>query len=151
MYSFGVLVLEVMSGRRALELSDPSGVVLITDWAWTHAKAGRPGDVLAEALRKEPSTSVAAMERYVLVGILCAHVTVAFRPSMPEALRMLEGDMDVPTLSDRCVYSSSNAATHRSTRHAATELSKGSYGENNITMEENTTMEEKQEDWLGTQ
>ena len=101
MYSFGVLVLEVMSGRRALDLSDPSGVVLITDWAWTHAKAGRPGDVLAQALRKEASTSVAAMERYVLVGILCAHVTVAFRPSMPEALRMLEGDMDVPDLPDR--------------------------------------------------
>ncbi|XP_066307741.1 probable receptor-like protein kinase At1g11050 [Miscanthus floridulus] len=100
-YSFGVLVLEVMSGRRALDLSDPSGVVLITDWAWTHAKAGRPGDVLAQALRKEASTSVAAMERYVLVGILCAHVTVAFRPSMPEALRMLEGDMDVPDLPDR--------------------------------------------------
>ncbi|AQK99116.1 probable receptor-like protein kinase At1g11050 [Zea mays] len=100
-YSFGVLVLEVMSGRRALDLSDPSGVVLITDWAWAHAKAGRPGDVLAQALRKEPSTSVAAMERYVLVGILCAHVTVAFRPTMPEALRMLEGDMDVPDLPDR--------------------------------------------------
>ncbi|CAD6235458.1 unnamed protein product [Miscanthus lutarioriparius] len=63
--------------------------------------AGRPGDVLAQALRKEASTSVAAMERYVLVGILCAHVTVAFRPSMPEALRMLEGDMDVPDLPDR--------------------------------------------------
>ncbi|WVZ67917.1 hypothetical protein U9M48_016931 [Paspalum notatum var. saurae] len=100
-YSFGVLVLEVMSGRRALDLSDPSGVVLITDWAWTHVKAGRPRSVLAEVLRKEPSSSVAAMERFVLVGILCAHVTVACRPTMPEALRMLEGDMDVPDLPER--------------------------------------------------
>ncbi|RLN04794.1 putative receptor-like protein kinase [Panicum miliaceum] len=100
-YSFGVLVLEVMSGRRALDLADPSGVVLITDWAWTHVKAGRPREVLAEALRKEPSTVMVAMERFVLVGILCAHVTVACRPTMPEALRMLEGDMDVPDLPDR--------------------------------------------------
>ncbi|CAL4946293.1 unnamed protein product [Urochloa decumbens] len=100
-YSFGVLVLEVMSGRRALDLADPSGVVLITDWAWTHVKAGRPREVLAGALRKEPSAVVAAMERFVLVGILCAHVTVACRPTMPEALRMLEGDMDVPDLPDR--------------------------------------------------
>jgi len=100
-YSFGVLVLEVMSGRRALDLADPSGVVLITDWAWTHVKAGRPREVLAEALRREPSTVVVAMERFVLVGILCAHVTVACRPTMPEALRMLEGDMDVPDLPDR--------------------------------------------------
>ncbi|KAL6616496.1 hypothetical protein ACP70R_038766 [Stipagrostis hirtigluma subsp. patula] len=100
-YSFGVLVLEVMSGRHALDLSDPSGVVLITDWAWTLVKAGRPREVLAEALRKEQRATVEAMERFVLVGILCAHVTVACRPTMPEALRMLEGDMDVPELPDR--------------------------------------------------
>ncbi|XP_062207678.1 probable receptor-like protein kinase At1g11050 [Phragmites australis] len=100
-YSFGVLVLEVMSGRRALDLTDPSGVVLITDWAWTLVKAGRAREVLAKALREEHSTSVVALERFVLVGILCEHVTVACRPTMPEALRMLEGDMDVPDLPDR--------------------------------------------------
>uniref|UniRef100_A0A0D9V8M7 non-specific serine/threonine protein kinase n=1 Tax=Leersia perrieri TaxID=77586 RepID=A0A0D9V8M7_9ORYZ len=101
-YSFGVLVLEVMSGRRALDLSDPSGVVLITDWAWTLVKAGRAGEVVADAMREgEGVHAHAAMERFVLVGILCAHVTVACRPTMPEALRMLEGDVDVPDLPDR--------------------------------------------------
>jgi serine/threonine protein kinase len=101
-YSFGVLVLEVMSGRRALDLDDPSGVVLVTDWAWALVRAGRAREVLAEALlRGREGMSVADMERFVLVGILCAHVTVACRPTMPEALRMLEGDIDVPDLPDR--------------------------------------------------
>jgi hypothetical protein len=101
-YSFGVLVLEVMSGRRALDLDDPSGVVLVTDWAWALVRAGRAREVLAEALlRGREGMSVADMERFVLVGILCAHVTVACRPTMPEALRMLEGDVDVPDLPDR--------------------------------------------------
>jgi serine/threonine protein kinase len=101
-YSFGVLVLEVMSGRRALDLSDPSGVVLITDWAWALVRAGRAAEVVAAALReREGPAGVHAMERFVLVGILCAHVTVACRPTMPEALRMLEGDMDVPELPER--------------------------------------------------
>ncbi|PNT73321.1 hypothetical protein BRADI_2g56990v3 [Brachypodium distachyon] len=112
-YSFGVLLLEAMSGRRALDLSDPSGMVLITDWAWARVRAGRAREVLAETLRREAGeeeecrpTSVQAavamvMERFVLVGILCAHVTVACRPTMPEALRMLEGDVDVPDLPDR--------------------------------------------------
>ncbi|KAG5548173.1 hypothetical protein RHGRI_013766 [Rhododendron griersonianum] len=36
------------------------------------------------------------MERFVLVGILCAHVMVALRPTILEALKMLEGDIDVP-------------------------------------------------------
>ncbi|KAE8783364.1 putative receptor-like protein kinase [Hordeum vulgare] len=102
-YSFGVLVLEVMSGRPALDLAEPSGMVLVTDWAWTLVKAGRTREVLAEALlgEKECRATVEAMERFVLVGILCAHVTVACRPTMPEALRMLEGDVDVPDLPDR--------------------------------------------------
>jgi serine/threonine protein kinase len=101
-YSFGVLVLEVISGRHALDLADPSGVVVITDWAWALVKAGRAREVLAEALRKDPGAGAAgAMERFVLVGILCAHVTVACRPTMLEALRMLEGDVDVSELPDR--------------------------------------------------
>ncbi|CAM0883948.1 unnamed protein product [Alopecurus aequalis] len=101
-YSFGVLVLEVMSGRPALDLADPSGMVLVTDWAWALVRAGRAREVLAKALLGErEETSVAAMERFVLVGILCAHVTVACRPTMPEALRMLEGDVDLPALPDR--------------------------------------------------
>ncbi|KAF7025142.1 hypothetical protein CFC21_037371 [Triticum aestivum] len=102
-YSFGVLVLEVMSGRPALDLAEPSGMVLVTDWAWMLVKAGRTREVLAEALlrEKECRATVEAMERFVLIGILCAHVTVACRPTMPEALRMLDGDMDVPDLPDR--------------------------------------------------
>ncbi|KAM0925874.1 hypothetical protein ACQ4PT_003788 [Festuca glaucescens] len=101
-YSFGVLVLEVMSGRRALDLADPSGMVLVTDWAWALVRTGRAREVLAEALlREREGMSVVDMERFVLVGILCAHVTVACRPTMPEALRMLEGDLDVPELPDR--------------------------------------------------
>lgn len=41
------------------------------------------------------------MEKFVLVGILCAHVMVALRPTIGDTLRMLEGDMDVPELPDR--------------------------------------------------
>jgi hypothetical protein len=35
------------------------------------------------------------------VGILCAHLLVAFRPSMMDALKMLEGDCDIPEIPDR--------------------------------------------------
>uniref|UniRef100_A0A0D9WGQ1 non-specific serine/threonine protein kinase n=1 Tax=Leersia perrieri TaxID=77586 RepID=A0A0D9WGQ1_9ORYZ len=105
-YSFGVLVLEVMSGRRVLDMSAPaSGPVLITDWAWTLVKAGQTREILDEALATEESPRVGggrgAMERFVLVGILCAHVMVALRPTITEAVKMLEGDMDVPELPDR--------------------------------------------------
>ncbi|KVI01795.1 hypothetical protein Ccrd_009810 [Cynara cardunculus var. scolymus] len=41
------------------------------------------------------------MERFVLVGILCAHVMVALRPTIMDALKMLEGDIEVPAIPDR--------------------------------------------------
>ncbi|KAK3135525.1 hypothetical protein QOZ80_5BG0419980 [Eleusine coracana subsp. coracana] len=104
-YSFGVLVLEVMSARHVLDMTAPAGPVLITDWAWTLVKAGQAREVLDEAMLSAGAAAESprggAMERFVLVGILCAHVMVALRPTINEALKMLEGDMDVPELPDR--------------------------------------------------
>ncbi|KAG2619184.1 hypothetical protein PVAP13_3NG140845 [Panicum virgatum] len=100
-YSFGVLLLEIMSARRVLDMTSPAGPVLITDWAWTLVKAGQAREVLDEALSTAESPRSGVMEKFVLVGILCAHVMVALRPTIGEALRMLEGDMDVPELPDR--------------------------------------------------
>jgi hypothetical protein len=100
-YSFGVLLLEIMSGRRVLDMTAPAGPVLITDWAWTLVKAGQAREVLDEALSTAESPRSGVMERFVLVGILCAHVMVALRPTIGDAVRMLEGDMDVPELPDR--------------------------------------------------
>ncbi|KAI7991827.1 putative receptor-like protein kinase [Camellia lanceoleosa] len=47
------------------------------------------------------SNPKAIMERFVLVGILCAHVMVALRPTILDALKMLEGDIEVPAIPDR--------------------------------------------------
>ncbi|XP_072964809.1 probable receptor-like protein kinase At1g11050 [Typha angustifolia] len=101
-YSFGILVLETMSGRKALDMAAPSNMVLITDWAWTLIKAGRAAEVLDEVLMAgDAQNPKGIMERFVLVGILCAHVMVALRPTIAEAVRMLEGDVDLPAIPDR--------------------------------------------------
>lgn len=99
-YSFGILILEIMSGRKVLDTSN-SSILLITDWAWTHAKAGEIEEILEESIREGGPKRI--MERFVLVGILCAHVMVALRPTISEALKMLEGDIDIPSLPDRPV------------------------------------------------
>ncbi|CAM0955429.1 unnamed protein product [Alopecurus aequalis] len=100
-YSFGVLVLEILSARHVLDMSAQAGPVLITDWAWTLIKAGQSRDVLDKALSTGESPRGDVMERFVLVGILCAHVMVALRPTITEAVKMLEGDMDIPEIPDR--------------------------------------------------
>lgn len=97
-YSFGIVILEILSGRKVLDTSSPS-VLLITDWAWMLAKSGRVEEIFDESMREEGPKGV--MERFVLVGMLCAHVMVAFRPTIADALKMLEGDIDIPRLPDR--------------------------------------------------
>ncbi|XP_027333172.1 probable receptor-like protein kinase At1g11050 [Abrus precatorius] len=99
-YSFGIVILEIMSGRKVLDTLN-SSVVLITDWAWMLAKSGKVEEIFDGSIRKEGPEKI--MERFVLVGILCAHAMVALRPTIAEALKMLEGDIDIPSLPDRPV------------------------------------------------
>lgn len=97
-YSFGILILEIMSGRKVLDTTNPS-MVLITDWAWMLMKSGNIEGIVEESIREGGPKGI--MERFILVGILCAHVMVALRPTIAEALKMLEGDIDIPRLPDR--------------------------------------------------
>ncbi|KAG8364075.1 hypothetical protein BUALT_Bualt19G0088500 [Buddleja alternifolia] len=104
-YSFGVVVLEIMCGRKALDLSGSPRAFLITDWAWSLVKAGKIEKVLDASLMNGGDSlnanPIGIMERFVLVGILCAHVMVALRPTIVDALKMLEGDIELPTIPDR--------------------------------------------------
>ncbi|KAM3360928.1 putative receptor-like protein kinase [Capsicum galapagoense] len=98
-YSFGIVILEIMSGRRVLDASNSSPTLLVTDWAWTIVKSRNVEGIFDASIREEGPKRV--MERFVHVGILCAHVMVALRPTIEDALRMLEGDIDIPILPDR--------------------------------------------------
>ncbi|KAJ0747498.1 putative protein kinase RLK-Pelle-RKF3 family [Helianthus annuus] len=72
-YSFGIIVLEIMSGRKVLE----------------------------EVKGEMGTLPKGVMARFVKVGLVCAHALVALRPTILEALKMLEGDIDIPRLLDR--------------------------------------------------
>ncbi|KAJ0509049.1 putative protein kinase RLK-Pelle-RKF3 family [Helianthus annuus] len=107
-YSFGVVILEIMCGRKALDLSCNNSPrrFLITDWAWSLIKDGNVGQVLDPCLLGQGASNEAMnpkgiMERFVLVGILCAHVMVVLRPTIMDAIKMLEGDIEVPAIPDR--------------------------------------------------
>ncbi|XP_010475990.1 PREDICTED: probable receptor-like protein kinase At1g11050 [Camelina sativa] len=108
-YSFGVVVLEIMCGRKALDMSTSGSpnTFLITDWAWALVKAGKAEEALDQCLLRDEGLGMSnpkgIMERFLQVGILCAHVLVALRPTILDALKMLEGDIEVPPIPDRPV------------------------------------------------
>lgn len=121
-YSFGIVILEIMCGRKALDLSslENPNTFLITDWAWLLVKAGRSKEAFDPFLL-EGEGSVnrypkEIMERFLLVGLLCAHLMVALRPTILDALKMLEGDIEVPVIPDRPIYTHENVLISALTR-----------------------------------
>ncbi|GAU18723.1 hypothetical protein TSUD_80110 [Trifolium subterraneum] len=57
------------------------------------------GSILMEDEKSSNSRNI--MERFLLVGILCSHVIADSRPTILDGLKMLEGDIDVPSIPDR--------------------------------------------------
>ncbi|TKY56112.1 receptor protein kinase [Spatholobus suberectus] len=93
-YSFGIVILEIMSGRKVIDTLN-SSEDSIADWVWTLTESGKMGEIFDQSIREGPEK---IMERFIHVGMLCAHAVVALRPTIAEALKMLEGDIDIPKL-----------------------------------------------------
>ncbi|KAK6945614.1 SPARK domain [Dillenia turbinata] len=88
------------------EMGSHSEPHLLLVFGLTSAGAGKIDEVLDASLLRGGDVSGSSyprgiMERFVLVGILCAHVMVALRPTILDALKMLEGDIEVPNIPDR--------------------------------------------------
>ncbi|AQK68201.1 putative LRR receptor-like serine/threonine-protein kinase RKF3 [Zea mays] len=80
----------LLSGKKAfISLSEGQSFVL-TDWAWSLVRRGRTVEVIQEGMVDPGPTKV--MEKYVLVGALCTHPQLHARPTMEQALKILEAD-----------------------------------------------------------
>ncbi|CAD5312378.1 unnamed protein product [Arabidopsis thaliana] len=94
--------------RKSIILDVAKGLAYLHyDWAWSLVKAGKTEEALEQSLLREEGSGLSnpkgIMERFLQVGILCAHVLVALRPTILDALKMLEGDIEVPPIPDRPV------------------------------------------------
>ncbi|XP_057431349.1 L-type lectin-domain containing receptor kinase VII.1-like [Lotus japonicus] len=86
-YMFGILVLEVMCGRRPLEEGKPP----LVEWVWKQMVEGELVNAIDETLRAKEEFSVQEMERVLHLGLLCAYPEPKARPTMRQVLNILEG------------------------------------------------------------
>ncbi|CAN6334044.1 unnamed protein product [Urochloa humidicola] len=102
-YSFGIVLLEIVSGRRPAVVDHQTMVTPLLLWVW----GKHHSDVILEAadatLREEESSMEeehrGQMERALLVGLWCAHPDPMQRPPIAEAMRALQSkDMEIPQL-----------------------------------------------------
>ncbi|KAK7251799.1 hypothetical protein RIF29_35328 [Crotalaria pallida] len=95
-YSFGVMLLEIICCRRCvLELEQEEKVVLI-DWAYDCLWEGRV-DALVEGDNVALADKI-RLKKWVMIAMWCIQEHPEMRPTMKTAMHMLEGVVEVPNL-----------------------------------------------------
>ncbi|CAN5959541.1 unnamed protein product [Sphagnum jensenii] len=94
-YSFGILLLEIISGRKAI-LQNATTNIYLVEWAWSLHKTNMLISLVDQKLHNIIVES--EMRRVINVALLCVQVETTKRPIMSEVLSMLQGEMDLPNI-----------------------------------------------------
>jgi len=81
-YSFGVLLLEIVSGRCNNNAKLPVGERFILEKAWALHEGGQIADMVDTALVGHPDFNEEEACKFLRVGLLCTQDTLNYRPSM---------------------------------------------------------------------
>jgi len=96
-FSFGVLVLEVVCGRRPNEQNKPTSIV----WLMRLMERGEECSALDERLKGRSECDIDEVKRVLHLGLLCTHPDPHVRPSMRQVVKVLEGENLDENLLDR--------------------------------------------------
>ncbi|KAK2968479.1 hypothetical protein RJ640_030090 [Escallonia rubra] len=101
-YGFGILILEVMCGRRPIE----EGRTQLVQWVWELMRRGELVNALDERLRAKGGIDDEEAERLLHLGLLCAYPDSSTRPTMRQVLKALQGknEVDEPEGEDMDMY-----------------------------------------------
>ncbi|KAA0043739.1 putative L-type lectin-domain containing receptor kinase S.5 [Cucumis melo var. makuwa] len=96
-YSFGVLILEVICGRRPGNPSELGGYNgSLAHWAWEFHREGKIVEAVDE--RIEGQIVKEEIESLLILGIACCQPNPIQRPTMKIALQVLKGEANPPIL-----------------------------------------------------
>ncbi|XVF07377.1 hypothetical protein REPUB_Repub06bG0133400 [Reevesia pubescens] len=94
-YSFGVLLLEVVCGRKPGNQSEQNNYDnSIVNWLWAYHRKGRISD--AADSRMDGNFVEKEVECVLILGLACCHPNPHYRPSMRTVLQVLSGEADPP-------------------------------------------------------
>ncbi|KAF9594476.1 hypothetical protein IFM89_031594 [Coptis chinensis] len=116
-YSYGVLILEIISGRGSSNSAWGDDMMFLLEWTWKLRDEDNLLDVVDPELIEYP---VDEMLRFIKVALFCTQAASQHRPSMKQVVEMLSKevvDLDVKMLTKPDVYkrrSTENTSTSRS-------------------------------------
>ncbi|OAY60639.1 probable receptor-like protein kinase At2g42960 [Manihot esculenta] len=89
-YSFGVLLLEAVTGRDPVDYGRPANEVNLVEWLKMMVGSRRVEEVVDPNLEVKPTTR--ALKHALLVALRCVDPDAEKRPKMSQVVRILEGD-----------------------------------------------------------
>ncbi|CAJ1971363.1 unnamed protein product [Sphenostylis stenocarpa] len=115
-YSFGVVALETVSGKSNTNFRPNEDFVYLLDWAYVLQERGSLLELVDPDLGSEYSTEEAMV--VLNVALLCTNASPTLRPTMSQAVSMLEGWTDIQDLLSDPGYSAvSSSSKYKSIRN----------------------------------
>ncbi|XP_062009534.1 G-type lectin S-receptor-like serine/threonine-protein kinase At4g11900 isoform X1 [Rosa rugosa] len=126
-FSYGVLLLEIVSGKRSGSFYHVEQVVTLAGWAWELWKEGKGMEVIDASIRETYRPHEAL--RCIHVGFLCLQQSPADRPTMSSVIHMLQASdatslppAKEPAFSTDIRNSSARGSSETSTRFSNNEV-----------------------------
>ncbi|KMT14408.1 hypothetical protein BVRB_4g071870 [Beta vulgaris subsp. vulgaris] len=92
-YSFGVLLLEIICCRRNVCMNIGAEEAILTDWAFDCYQSNTLGTLVIDDM--EALNDMLGLERYIMVALWCIQEDPRLRPTMKKVTQMLEGVAEV--------------------------------------------------------
>ncbi|PIN19530.1 Serine/threonine protein kinase [Handroanthus impetiginosus] len=91
-FSFGVVALEIISGRPNSDSSLEDDMIYLLEWAWNLHENNEELEMVDPTLRQYNADEV---RRFIGVSLLCTQASPALRPAMSRVVAMLSGDNEI--------------------------------------------------------
>ncbi|KEH16075.1 cysteine-rich receptor-kinase-like protein [Medicago truncatula] len=88
-FSFGILVLEIVSGAKNSSIRDGENTEYLSSFAWRNWREGTATNIIDSTLNNDSRNEIL---RCIHIGLLCVQENVASRPSMASVVVMLNSD-----------------------------------------------------------
>nr|XP_017238783.1 PREDICTED: L-type lectin-domain containing receptor kinase IX.1-like isoform X1 [Daucus carota subsp. sativus] len=126
-FSFGVVALEIACGRKPIDIKLEESRIELVKWVWE--LHGREQILEAADPKLSGDYDESQMKRLMMVGLWCAHPDWPIRPSIKEAIQILNFDAPLPVLPPQMpvatysipsnLCSENRATTQRSQTHSS--------------------------------
>ncbi|KAL3583930.1 hypothetical protein D5086_014991 [Populus alba] len=100
-FAFGVVALEILSGRPNSDTSLETEKIYLLEWAWHLHENNRQVELVDSRLSEFNQEEV---NRLIGVALLCTQTAPTLRPSMSRVIAMLSGDIEVNIVTSKPGY-----------------------------------------------